>query len=260
MTIKENLSSNEVVKHLSLPVSGRRVRQILHDEKGLRYKKNPKAPRLKPHHKVARLNFAEKYRFWSQEWKYVAFSDEKKFNLDGPDGISRSWQEKGREAQQRHNRNFGGGSVMVWAAFCSSGRTPICFISTKMNSVKYVELLENVLIPFADDCMDDNMIFQQDNAAIHRSKVTSEFLADRNISQFDFPAISPDLNPIENVWALLSGKVFKHGRQFDTACDLKKTIVKEWNNLDPDQLNSYIESMPRRLGEVIKNKGGATHY
>lgn len=148
---------------------------------------------------------------------------------------------------------------MIWAAFSYTGKTPVCFISTKMTSEKYIKLLEDVLIIFADDYMDDSMIFQQGIAAIHRSNANISFLKERNIHVFDWPALSPDLNPIKNVWGLLSQKVFKHGRQFDKVADLKKAIVEEWNDLDHQNLKRYIESMPRRLEEVISKREAATH-
>jgi len=43
-------------------------------------------PALKVEHKQARLEFPQIYMSWTTEWETVIFSDEKKFNLDGPDG------------------------------------------------------------------------------------------------------------------------------------------------------------------------------
>ena len=86
------------------------------------------------------------------------FSDEKKFNLGG---FSSYWHDLRHNEPLRLSRNFSGGSVMCWAAFSSRSKTPICFIGTKSNSNMYTDLLEDVLIPFLDDNMDENAIFQQ---------------------------------------------------------------------------------------------------
>lgn len=190
----------------------------------------------------------------------VVFSDEKKFNLDGPDACQRYWADKRSERQTRKSRNFGGGSLMIWAAFSYTGRSPICIISTKMTSNKYVELLDDVLITFGDDYMPEDWIFQQDNASIHSAKTTKKILSERNIPMLDWPACSPYLNPIENVWGLLAQRVFANGRQFDTVLELKNVVKLEWSKIDETTLKRYIDSMPRRLQQVIMKNGGNTTY
>lgn len=260
LAVNNTLSSSDIKYQLDLKVSARRVRQVLEANNDVKYKKSFPIPFLTPRHKKARFDFAEKYRFWENEWKNVVFSDEKKFKLDGPDSYSASYQDKRRPTSLMTRRNFGGGTVMIWAAFSFTGKTPLCIISTRMDSNKYIQLMEEVLIPFADENMDDSMIYQQDNASCHVSKVTKAFFTESNIPLLEWPALSPDLNPIENVWGLLAQQVFQHGRRYDTVRQLKDAIIQEWNKIDQIRLQSYIESMPKRLEEVIKNKGGPTHY
>lgn len=81
---------------------------------------------------------------------------------------------------------------MIWASFSILGKTPVCFISTKMNSEKYVKLLNEVLIPFAKNVMGYEMIFQQYNAACHSACSTKSFLVYSNIPVLEWPACSPD--------------------------------------------------------------------
>ena len=69
-------------------------------------------PALKSYHKQARLAFARKYLDISENWNRVVFSDEKKFNLDGPDGFSDHWHDLRENDLPRLSRNFGGGTVM----------------------------------------------------------------------------------------------------------------------------------------------------
>ena len=83
-----------------------------------------------------------------------------------------------------------------------------------MNSEKYIELLNDVLIHLEDNSLGNNWIFQQDNAAIHKSKATKSFLSSRNIPVLDWPACSPHLNRIENLWAILSDQVFKNNTRY----------------------------------------------
>uniref|UniRef100_A0A1I7WSK4 Transposable element Tc3 transposase n=1 Tax=Heterorhabditis bacteriophora TaxID=37862 RepID=A0A1I7WSK4_HETBA len=67
--------------------------------------------------------------------------------------------------------NFVGRSLMVWAAFSSFGSLELVFVSTKMNSVDYQQVLENQLLLYHNRFPQKNFIFQQDNAAIHWSKI-----------------------------------------------------------------------------------------
>lgn len=78
-----------------------------------------------------------------------------------------------------------------------NGTTPLAKISTRMNSANYINMLNDILIPYSDDYMDGDLIFQQDNAAIHVSRESKAWFEDKDIELLDWPARSPDLIPIE---------------------------------------------------------------
>lgn len=150
---------------------------------------------------------------------------------------------------------------MIWCAIGYTGKTPICIVSTKMDAAYYINLLDCVLANSGDDYFGPDYIFQQDKAAIHTAKLTIAFLADHNIPLLeDWPPCSPDLNPIENVWGLLAKNVYKNGRQFESVKHLRDALISEWNKIDQESLQSFINSMPRRIQQVILNKGGNTNY
>ena len=100
--------------------------------------------------------------------------------------------------------------------------------------------------------------FMQDNASIHRSSLTKNWLKDNNIECIDWPANSPDLNPIENVWGILTRAVFANGRQFKNKLDLKKEIMKQWGLISKKDLSNLIQYMPNRIFEVISKNGQNT--
>lgn len=190
----------------------------------------------------------------------MIFSDEKKFNLDGPDGIQYYWRDLRKEPKYFSKRNFGGGSLMVWGAFCSAGTLTLAFPSTKMNSLEYIGVLENHLLPYLYIHQDESWIFQQDNAPIHKSRSTKLWFAEHFIQVLDWPACSPDQNPIENLWGLLVRKVYEDNRHFETIEELKLAIQHAWEEISSETINSLVRSMPNRILAVAENKGGPTAY
>ncbi|GBO36854.1 hypothetical protein AVEN_164640-1 [Araneus ventricosus] len=75
----------------------------------------------------------------------VLFSDEEKYNLDGPDGNIKYWHDLRKEPRSFFSRQSGGGFVMVWAAFNFNGQVGLAFLDGRQNSPKYIETLENQL-------------------------------------------------------------------------------------------------------------------
>lgn len=259
-----NYSSNSVksiskmISDLNLNVSRSTVYRVLKRSKFIKCQKMRKAPKLQPRHIAARLEFGR--HNISTDWHSVIFSDEKKINLDGPDGNRHYWRDLRKNPVKFSKRNFGGGSVMVWGAFCSTKMLKLAFPSTKMNSAEYTTVLENHLLPFLHQNNHVQWTFQQDNAAIHTSRATKTWLTSHNIPLLQWPACSPDLNPIENVWGIIVRKVYAENHQYGNVEDLKNAIIKSWNEISDQVRKNLISSMGRRLFQVAEKRGGTTDY
>ncbi|GBM72128.1 hypothetical protein AVEN_210159-1 [Araneus ventricosus] len=83
-----------------------------------------------------------------------------------------------------------------------------------MKATDYQEMLGTHLLPFSVRIGDSSCIFQQDNAPIHVSKSSWEWCLDNGAHVMEWPALSPDFNPHENVWGILSRAVYASGRHF----------------------------------------------
>jgi len=105
----------------------------------------------------------------------------------------------------------------------------------------------------------DTTIFMHDGAPCHRSKIVKKFLGENRVKTLDWPGNSPDLNPIENLWAKMKDLVAE--KQPSSGKALINTIKEVWvKEISTDYCSSLIASMPRRLQAVIKAHGGHTKY
>lgn len=132
----------------------------------------------------------------------------------------------------------------------------------RVNSQKYVSVLENALLPsfshiYGDTNM-NNVQFQQDNAPCHKSAFTMKWLEENKIPLLEWPPQSPDLNPIEHLWALLKRKMLTHSIQ--SKSHLKLLLTQEWNAITVAECEKLVACMPKRIAAVIKAKGGVTKY
>ena len=147
---------------------------------------------------------------------------------------------------------------MVWAAYSHDGTVSLEFVTSRMNSLDYQDVLQNNLLPYLH--ANPQMTFQHDNAPIHSSNSTRLWLQSNNVNTMPWPACSPDLNPIENLWGILVREVYKSGKQFSTVQELKNAILIAWRTLNPIVLKNLSLSMNSRLFQLISRNGRATDY
>jgi hypothetical protein len=161
-------------------------------------------------------------------------------------------------------------SIMVWGAIWRGGKSDIIVMIRDptakrkgYTSWSYQQALLEGLLPIYEEFRH----FQQDNAKIHVSKSSTEFLMEHGISYIDWPAHSPDLNPIEHIWRLLKlkiRKIFPHielmkKNDVHTA-ELIKCIKEAWAAITTKEINNLIDSVPRRIAACIRVRGWYTKY
>ena len=105
-----------------------------------------------------------------------------------------------------------------------------------------------------------DFIFQQDNAPPHSSHQTREFLESREIEVLQWPPQSPDLSPIENLWGILSEKVYKEGKVYNTKDDLWAAVQTAWDEVPVEIFKNLYKSIPNRLIKVLESGGKRIQY
>ncbi len=97
---------------------------------------------------------------------------------------------------------------MIWGAMSSAGVGPLCLLNTNVTAPVYQDILEHFMLPSAGQLFKySDFIFQQDLAPAHTIKSTKSLLSDHGVGVLDWPAYSPDLNPIENLWGIVKRKM-----------------------------------------------------
>ena len=108
------------------------------------------------------------------------------------------------------------------------------------------------------DDAEDPWLLQEDNDPKHTLKKAKNWREENRVERMEWPAQSPDLNSIENVWALLKIKV--NNREPKKVKDSKTIIRKEWGDLQLEYAQNLVSSVPKRLNRVLANKGDFCLY
>ena len=157
---------------------------------------------------------------------------------------------------------FGGGSLMFWGCMTAQGVGYGCCIDGRMNAETYTSILDNYLLPTIKyyKMNKNHLIFQQDNDPKHTSNTALKWLETKKINILEWPAQSPNLNPIEHLWEHLTRRLAGYKSEPKGILELWERVEAEWDRIPVEICVNLIESMPRRIAAVLKAKGGYTKY
>nr|ABV31711.1 transposase [Salmo salar] len=255
---------NDLQQATNVHVSAQTVRNRLHDG-GMRARRPQVGVVLTAQHRAGRLAFAREHQDWQiRHWRPVLFTDERRFTLSTCDRRDRVWRCCGECFAAcnilQHDR-FGGGSVMVWGGISLGGRTALHVLARgSLTAIRYRdEILRPLVRPYAG-AVGPGFLLMQYNARPHVAGVCQQFLQEEGIDAMDWPARSPDLNPIEHIWDIMSRSIHQRHVAPQTVQELADALVQVWEEIPQETIRHIIRSMPRRCREVIQARGGHTHY
>ena len=148
--------------------------------------------------------------------------------------------------------------VHIWAAISKRGATSVVIFKGIMTSSRYGSILETALL-FIEAAYPDGHRFQQDNDPKHTSNYTKNFFLDKAINWWRTPAESPDLNPIENVWASLKYYLRHHYKPRNLQ-EVIDGIKKFWATMSPTVCRKYIDHLHKVMPKVVQLEGAASGY
>lgn len=234
---------------------------------GLTRFKSPRKFAIKPIDTAKRLIYARQRRLWTANyWKdnYV-FTDES--------GIANSelyevgvWRPSGQRFNQTYiynqpNKNF----RYNYFSYVSKHGTGNLFLYDKMDSQTYCQAIEMMMQDLLEKFDHDNFRIIHDNARFSTSEYTKTYLAERQYDRYfvKIPPYSPDMNIIENLWAILKFRVNRHMFKFGQIRDkdrFVRLLKNIWAGIGPVIVNNLYKSLPKRMDLIIKTCGNLTKY
>ncbi|GFW81597.1 transposable element Tcb1 transposase [Trichonephila clavipes] len=188
-------------------------------------------------HSTARLQWCREHHNWTeQDWACVLFSDESRFSLSSDCRRQLIWRESGtayRPENIQEKDRYPTCSIMAWADIMINDRVRLHVVANgTMTDQRYID---EVLLPH--DCLDSE-----------------------DIQRLVWPARSPDLNPIENVWDALGRQVAGRNYPPTNKNTLICALTEEWDKLPQQLLDNVVQSMVRRVECCITLHGEHIPY
>ncbi|CEP19521.1 hypothetical protein [Parasitella parasitica] len=220
-----------------------------------------KPPQIKKKLAWARENWTP------EQWRSVIWSEESKFNVNGSHGRIRVIRKEGERFSPDHvhkTMKFVNGFIMIWGCFWAGGLGPIVTMKGSVDQDVYVDCLSNHFLPWFQKLSLEHskeFIFQEDGAFCHTGKYATWYKQRCQTQGFDFwPPQSPDLNPIEHVWAYIERRIETRRHQLKTVDQVETCLRNEWFAIPQLFLETLVDSMIPRCRAVIEARGGNTKY
>jgi transposase len=272
-TRKGRIVGNSVRKlGRKLRINREKVRRIYKNVLGLFPYKDVVRKKLTPLHRFQRVRLGKllRTRFAGGRHRQILFSDESPFVIEQHHNAQndRTYAEKGKpppKEERTVERDMKPAGVMVWAAVGYNFKSKL-YIMPKGLRIKTPDYLK-VMKLFEAECKQKigyteegwarTWTFQQDGARAHTSNESQRWLLDHFpdiIARHQWPALSPDINPIELIWGILKPRV--NAEAHPDVKSLTRALNREWGLLSQEEINRAIDGWPGRLDAMIKTKGG----
>ena len=153
---------------------------------------------------------------------------------------------------------FGGGGDYGVGLFFRSWAWPLS--SSERNSECFSIPRDFMLPTLWKQFGDGPFLFQHECAPEHKARPIKTWMSKFGLEKLDWPAQSPDLNPIEHLWDELEQRLRARTSRPTSVSDLTNVLLEEWSKNPINTLVNLVESLPRKVEAVLAAKGGPTSY
>jgi transposase len=255
--VRELKEMMEIENTNSTTLSPTSIKRIL-IKNGLKARRRPKKWLISESNKIKRVKWCKVMQnFQLEDWQKVVFTDECRIDHGISPLYARSRKEEELNSTLSVQTSRWGVSLHIWGAITVDGVFALHFFEENVTSSTYLSVLKAHLPPHQDKFKAAELIFQHDGAPAHRAHDVSRYLENSGIITLPWPAQSPDLNVIENVWREIKRQL---KASYDTVEALKADVVEAWGSIEVSFLQKLYRSMPARLEAVIRAKGDTTKY
>ncbi|GFW76383.1 transposable element Tcb1 transposase [Trichonephila clavipes] len=223
------ITTSDLSRQLSSAIGTTVLRQTVYRSLGhigLYARRPVKCVPLTATHCRLRLTWSREHALWTpQQWSCVMFSDESRFSLQSDSRRIFVWRAPGTRYHQENTierLHYGGAGWLVWGGIILGSRTDLHVQNVTMTDHIYRDVILEQHVRLFRGAMGDEFLFMDENARLHCENIVDECLQSEDITRMDWPAYSPDLNPIEHVWDMVGRRIVY--RNFGRHCLMSGVI------------------------------------
>ena len=151
---------------------------------------------------------------------------------------------------------------MVWGCISHDCKLDLVTIQGNLTGDQYIrDVLQPVVVTHFDNHpLATRPVYMDNNARSHRSRAVTAYLQSEAVTFVPWPAMSPDLNPIEHIWDMLGRRIQAREPPVQNIRQLEATLHREWQQISQQDIRRLTGGMRRRIEAVIQARGGYTRY